>query len=127
MSDRDHVPPAPKRQQGPPSRQRRASSTTRVATSDSRRSLRDARGSLPLTPGGGLPQRRSRDDAMIRVDGPSWQQGYDAGLLAHWSGRQTLAASIDRWSWVSGYIEGDAVRLTRGSRATRKLDANREY
>ena len=121
MSDR--LPPVSHllkdgRQQGPP---------TRVATSDSRRSLRDARGSLPLTPGGGLPQRRSRDDAMIRVDGPSWQQGYDAGLLAHWSGRQTLAASIDRWSWVSGYIEGDAVRLTRGSRATRKLDANREY
>ena len=114
----DHFPPAPRRQQDPP---------TRVAASDSRRSLRDARGSLPLTPGDGLPQRQSRDDAMIRVDGPSWQQGYDAGLSANWSGRLTLAASIDRWSWVSGYIEGDAVRLTRGSRATRKLDANREY
>ena len=113
----DHVPPAPKRQQGPP---------TRVAASDSRRSLRDARGSLPLTPGDGLPQRQSRDD-MIRVDAASWHQGYDAGLSANWSGRQTLAASLDRWSWVSGYIEGNAVRLTRGSPATRKLDANREY
>ena len=114
----DHVPPAPKRQQGPP---------TRVAASDSRRSLRDARGSLPLTPGDGLPQRRSRDDVMIHVDGPSWQRGFDAGLVANWSGRQTLAVSVDRWSWVSGYIEGDAVRLKRGPQATRKLDANREY
>ncbi len=55
----DHVPPAPKRQQGPP---------TRVAASDSRRSLRDARGSLLLTPRDGLPQRQSRDDVRIRVD-----------------------------------------------------------
>jgi hypothetical protein len=69
----------------------------------------------------------ARGEAAIQVDGPSWQQGYAAGLSAHWSGRLTLAASIDRWSWVSGYIEGDAARLKRGSQATRKLDANREY
>ena len=69
----------------------------------------------------------ARGEAAIQVDGPSWQQGYDAGLSAHWSDRQTLAASIDRWSWVSGYIEGDAARLKRGSQVTRKLDANREY
>ena len=70
------------------------------------------------TPGG---------EAAIRVDAASWQQGYAAGLSANWSGRLTLTASIDRWSWVSGYIEGDAARLKRGSQATRKLDANREY
>ena len=69
----------------------------------------------------------ARGEADIQVDAASWQQGYDAGLSANWSGRQTLAASLDRWSWVSGYIEGNAVRLTRGSPATRKLDANREY
>ena len=69
----------------------------------------------------------ARAEAAIQVDAASGQQGYDAGLSANWSGRLTLAASIDRWSWVSGYIEGDAVRLKRGSQATRKLDANREY
>ena len=74
-----------------------------------------------------LPQRHSRDDAMIRVDAASWQQGYAAGLSASWSGRQTLSASTDRWSWTSGYIEGEAARLTRGSQATSKLDVNREY
>ena len=125
----DHFPPAPHlpkvgRQQGPP---------TRVAASDSQASLRDARGSLPSTPlfndkeGDGLPPRQSRDDVMIRVDTASWQRGFDAGLSANWSGRQTLVASTDRWSWVSGYIEGDAARQKRGSQATSKLDANREY
>ena len=69
----------------------------------------------------------ARGKVAIQVDGPSWQRGFDAGLVANWSGRLTLAASIDRWSWVSGYIEGDAARLKRGSQATRKLDANREY
>ena len=69
----------------------------------------------------------ARGEAAIQVDAASWQQGYDAGLSANWSGRQSLSASIDRWSWTSGYIEGDAVRLKRGSQATRKLDANREY
>ena len=64
---------------------------------------------------------------MIRIDAASWQLGYDAGLSANWSGRKTLSASIDRWSWTSGYIEGEAARLTRGSQATSKLDANREY
>ena len=113
MSDRDRRPPAPSRQQAPP---------TRAAASDSRRSLRDARGALPLTPGDGLaPSQnkagKARDDVMIRIDTASWQQGFDAGLSALWSDRHTLAASIDRWSWISGYIEGDAARLTRGSRA----------
>ena len=118
MSDR--IPPAPMRQQGPP---------TRVAASDSRRSLRDARGSLPLTPGDGLPQRQSRDDVRIRVDAASWQQGYDAALsgVPSWLGRRNLAAEIDGWSWISGYIEGEAARLMRGAQGTSKLDANREY
>ena len=126
MNNRDRLPPAPcssqedGRQQGPP---------TRVAASDSRRSLRDARGSPPLAPGDGLPQRQGRDHAMIRVDGPSWQQGHDAGLsgVPYRSSRRALAAAIDSWSWISGYIEGEAERLKRGSRATSKLDANREY
>ena len=74
-----------------------------------------------------LPQRQSRDDVMIRVDAASWQQGHAAGLSANWSGRQSLSASIDRWSWTSGYIEGEAVRLNRGSQATSKLDVNRKY
>ena len=64
---------------------------------------------------------------MIRVDAAGWQLGYDAGLTANWSGRKTLSASIDRWSWTSGYIEGEAARLNRGSQATSKLDANRKY
>ena len=121
----DHVPPAPRRQQGPP---------TRVATSDSRRSLRDARGSLPLAPGDGLaPSQhkagKARDVVMIRIDAASWQQGYDAGLsgVPSWLGRRNLAAEIDSWSWISGYIEGEAARPMRGSQATSKLDANREY
>ena len=121
----DHVPPAPMRQQGPP---------TRVAASDSRRSLRDARGSLPLTPGDGLaPSQhkagKARDVVMIRIDAASWQQGYDAALsgVPSWLGRRNLAAEIDSWSWISGYIEGEAARLKRGSQATSKLDANREY
>ena len=70
---------------------------------------------------------KAHGEVAIQVDGPSWQQGYDAGLSENWSGRLALPASIDRWSWVSGYIESDAVRLKRGSQATRKLDANREY
>ena len=76
-----------------------------------------------------LPQRQSRDDAMIRVDAASWQQGHAAGLsgMASWLGRRNLAAKIDSWSWISGYIEGQAARLMRGSQATSKLDANREY
>ena len=126
MSNRDRLPPAPcssqvdGRQQGPP---------TRAAASDPRRSLRDARRSLPSTPGDGLPQRPSRNDAMVRVDTASWQQGHAAGLsgLPYWLGRRNLAAKIDSWSWISGYIEGEAARLKRGSQATSKLDANREY
>ena len=69
----------------------------------------------------------ARGEAAIQVEAASWHQGYDAGLSANWSGRLTLAVSTDRWSWTSGYIEVDAARLTRGSQATRKLDANREY
>ena len=121
----DHFPPAPRRQQDPP---------TRVAASDSRRSLRDARGSLPLTPGDGLaPSQhkagKARDVVMIRIDAASWQQGYDAALsgVPSWLGRRNLAAEIDGWSWISGYIEGEAARLMRGSQGTSKLDANREY
>ena len=76
-----------------------------------------------------LPQRQSRNDAMIRVDAASWQQGYDDALsgVPSWLGRRNLAAEIDSWSWISGYIEGEAARLKRGSQATSKLDANREY
>jgi hypothetical protein len=76
-----------------------------------------------------LPQRQSRDDALIHVDAASWQQGYAAGLsgVPSWLGRRNLAAEIDSWSWISGYIEGEAARLKRGSQATSKLDANREY
>ena len=89
---------------------------------------------LPLTPGDGLaPSQhkagKTRDDVMIRVDAASWQQGYDAGLSGMPSclGRRNLAAEIDSWSWISGNIEGEATRLMRGSRATSKLDPNREY
>ena len=74
-----------------------------------------------------LPQRQSRDDAMICVDAASWQLGFDAGLSANGAGRRNLDAEIDGWSWISGYIEGEAARLKRGSQATSKLDANREY
>ena len=75
------------------------------------------------------PQRQSRDDALIHVDAASWQQGYAAGLsgVPSWLGRRNLAAEIDSWSWISGYIEGEAARLKRGSQGTSKLDANREY
>ena len=94
----------------------------------------DARGSLPLTPGDGLaPSQhkagKARDVVMLRIDAASWQQGYDAALsgVPSWLGRRNLAAEIDSWSWISGYIEGEAERLERGSQATSKLDANREY
>ena len=145
MSDRDHLTPAPHllkdgRQQGPP---------TRVVASDSGRSLRvmpeacvphDARGSLPLTPlfndknGDGLAPSQNkagmaRDDVMIRIDAASWQHGYDTALsgMPSWLGRRNLAAEIDSWSWISGYIEGEAARQKRGSQGTSKLDTNREY
>ena len=117
MRDRD--PPAPVHQQAPPTH----------AAARHERALRDARGSLPLMTGTASRTGRARREAIIRIDAACWQLGYDAGLsgVPSWLGRRNLAAETDSWSWSSGYIEGEAARLKRGSQATSKLDANREY
>ena len=98
MSAENRIPPAPVGQQAPP---------TRAASPDSGRSFGDACGSLPLTTGTGS----HRDRVIIRIDGPSWQQGYDAGLRGvPYRCGQTAPDIADRWSWISGYIEGQARR-----------------
>ncbi|MCY1297026.1 hypothetical protein D9M69_447710 [compost metagenome] len=51
---------------------------------------------------------------MLRLNAWAWQQGHDCAL-AGGSGAQCpySARSHEAWSWVSGWIEGDARRRQR--------------
>jgi hypothetical protein len=52
-----------------------------------------------------------RSKPIIRIDADSWQRGYDDGAagVPYRVGRQAPGIA-DRWSWISGYIEGQARR-----------------
>ena len=48
----------------------------------------------------------------MRQDARSWQEGYQAGLRGtEHRARRYPAGTTESWSWSSGYIEGNAVRL----------------
>ena len=95
-----HVPPAPVGQQVPPAR----------AAASGLDPLRVARGPLLLTTGTGC--RDTPHDTPLMQDLGSWRRGYRAACL----GVSTCpfpADTVDNWSWISGYIEGKAVRTAK--------------
>ena len=61
----------------------------------------------------------------MRQDPKAWNDGYQAGLCGtrHVARRYTAGTTMS-WSWSSGYIEGNAIRLK--NRQT-SLDVNTEH
>ena len=61
----------------------------------------------------------------MRQDATAWTEGYRAGLCRRRPAmRPYPAATTLSWSWSSGYIEGNAIRLKK--RHT-MLDGNAEH
>jgi ribosome modulation factor len=113
-----NLPPAPVGQQVPPAR----------AAARHRGALRVTRGALLLTTGTASRRDQPQETGVLSQDACSWDEGYAAGLSGM---RSSLcpypAGTTESWSWVSGYIEGKAVRLSRVKTATIKLDGIGEY
>ena len=61
----------------------------------------------------------------MRQDARFWHEGYRAGLRGMSpAARRYPVGSTASWSWSSGYIEGDAIRLKNRQRS---LDENTEH
>ena len=71
---------------------------------------------------------RAPDEKVLAINPARWQQGHDTGLSGlPFLAARNAAATCDRWSWVAGFIEGNAARLNRVAEATTKLDVNRQH
>ncbi len=113
-----NLPPAPVGQQVPPTH----------AAARHRGALRVTRGALLLTTGTAYRRSQPHGRKVLSQDAHCWDEGYAAGLSGL---RLPLcpypAGTTGSWSWHSGYIEGQAARLSRVETATIKLDGTREY
>ena len=61
----------------------------------------------------------------MRQDPRAWNEGYQAGLRGtRLTAQRYPAGTTMNWSWSSGYIEGDAIRLKNRQRS---LDRTAEH
>ena len=99
------LPPAPVGQQAPPT----------CAAARHEGALRVARGSLPLTTGTGC--RGDNNKHKKKENARCWYEGYRAGRLGQPMRSPYTVGTIESWSWVGGWIEGNHRREKDARRA----------